>query len=250
MPPAGTFFKMTPGGTLTTLYSFNFMNEGLPYGPMAQGHDGNFYGTSGFNFGLGVIFRITPAGKLTILHSFDGTDGDDRYYPSGLILGSDGNVYGATASGGPNYSQSNGGDGTIFEITPGGTFTTLYAFCAADVSCANGGPEALLQDTNGTFYGFAAGGAYGSGEIFSLSVGLAPFVKTEPAVGVAGEIIKILGTDLTGATSVTFNGTPAVFSVIAPSLMLAQVPTGAKSGKIQVVTPGGTLLSNVSFGVF
>jgi uncharacterized protein (TIGR03437 family) len=58
-----------------------------------------------------------------------------------------------------------------------------------------------------------------------------------------------LSTDLTGATSVTFNGTAAVFKVASPTLVTTTVPTGATSGKIQVVTPSGTLSSNVPFRV-
>ena len=43
------------------------------------------------------------------------------------------------------------------------------------------------------------------GTVFSLSVDLGPFVETLPAAGKAGATIKILGSNLTGATSVTFN---------------------------------------------
>jgi len=64
-----------------------------------------------------------------------------------------------------------------------------------------------------------------------------------------GQPIKILGTDLTGATGVRFNGTPAGFTVEAASLIAATVPVGATSGTVQVVTPGGTLSSNVPFRV-
>ena len=61
--------------------------------------------------------------------------------------------------------------------------------------------------------------------------------------------MKILGTDLTGATSVSFNGTAALFEVVAPSLIVTKVPTGATTGKVKVVTPSGTLTSNVIFRV-
>jgi hypothetical protein len=74
-------------------------------------------------------------------------------------------------------------------------------------------------------------------------------VKTLPAYGKPGAEIKILGTDLTGASNVSFNGTAAEFSVERPSEILAIVPSGATTGNVQVVTPGGTLLSNVAFVV-
>jgi uncharacterized protein (TIGR03437 family) len=72
-------------------------------------------------------------------------------------------------------------------------------------------------------------------------------VKTLPTSGRLGEAVRILGTDLTGATCVTFNGTPAVFEVVSSSEIATKVPAGATSGKVEVVTPGGTLSSNVSF---
>ena len=83
----------------------------------------------------------------------------------------------------------------------------------------------------------------------SLDVGLGPFVETLPTSGKAGSTVRILGTNLTGATSVTFNGTPATFRVRSPSLISARVPAGASTGTVQVVTPNGTLSSNVPFRV-
>src|ERR1022692_4218490 len=70
-----------------------------------------------------------------------------------------------------------------------------------------------------------------------------------PTSGKVGASIKILGTNLTGATNVTFNGTATVFTVLSPSLITTAVPTGATTGTVQVVTPGGTLSSNVAFQV-
>jgi uncharacterized protein (TIGR03437 family) len=80
-------------------------------------------------------------------------------------------------------------------------------------------------------------------------VGLGPFVKTLPTSGKVGATVKILGTNLTGATSVTFNGTAATFTVVSPSLITTTVPVGAASGKVNVVTPSRTLASNVAFRV-
>jgi hypothetical protein len=89
----------------------------------------------------------------------------------------------------------------------------------------------------------------GCGTLFSLSVGLNPFVKTLPAIGLTGSAVRILGTDLTGTTGVTFNGTPAAFVVVNPSEIITNVPDGATTGKVQVITPDGTLSSNNFFEV-
>jgi len=74
-------------------------------------------------------------------------------------------------------------------------------------------------------------------------------VKTLPTSGKVGAAVKILGTKLTGATSVTFNGTAATFKVVSASLITTTVPAGATTGTVKVVTPSGTLSSNVIFRV-
>ena len=247
---AGTIFKITPGGTLTTLYSF-CAQSGCPDGEnpqpaLIQANNGNFYGTTGnggTNGSYGTVFEITPSGALTTIYSFCAqsgcTDGTDPL--AALVQGTDGRLYGTTAKGGAN------GDGTVFKITPSGALTTLHSFGGADGFDPMAG---LMQATNGEFYGTTAdGGANGFGTVFSLSVGLGPFVETQTTVGKVGAAVKILGTDLTGATSVTFNGTAAVFNVVAPSLITATVPAGATTGTVEVVTPGGTLSSNVPYRV-
>jgi len=80
-------------------------------------------------------------------------------------------------------------------------------------------------------------------------MGLGPFVQTLPMIAKVRMNVAILGSNLTGATSVTFNGTPAAFTVVSPSLVKTSVPAGATSGTIQVVTPSGTLSSNLPFVV-
>jgi uncharacterized repeat protein (TIGR03803 family) len=160
-----------------------------------------------------------------------------------VVPATDGNLYG-TDGGGPNR----GGD--LFEITPSGTFTTLYSFCAQS-NCTDGfQPVTMTQSTNGNFYGTTnVGGTNGDGTVFSLSTGLGQFVKTVPAGATVGKRVGILGTDLTGATSVTFNGTPSTFTVVSNTLITTTVPAGATTGTVEVVTPSGTLTSNATFVV-
>jgi uncharacterized repeat protein (TIGR03803 family) len=250
---AGTIFKMTPDGTLTTLYNFCVqfpcVDGGYPLGTLVQATDGNFYGTTSIG-GLGnhgTIFEMTPAGQLTTLYSFCTqsvcTDGSEPY--SGLVQATDGNFYGTTENGGA-YD-----DGVIFEITAHGQFTTLYSFCS-EPECTDGfNPYAgLLQATNGTFYGTTYGSPAGDhGTVFSLATGLGPFVETFPTSGAVGAVVKILGNSLTGTTSVTFNGTLASFTVVGSTEIKTTVPSGATTGSIIVTTPSGSLTSNVIFRV-
>jgi uncharacterized protein (TIGR03437 family) len=64
-----------------------------------------------------------------------------------------------------------------------------------------------------------------------------------------GAVVDVLGTNLTGATSVTFNGVPAVFIIKSPTEITTNVPSGATTGTISVTTPRGTLNSNAVFSV-
>jgi uncharacterized repeat protein (TIGR03803 family) len=251
----GTVFKITPSGALTTLHSFNATDGYVPHTALVQAANGMFYGTTlnGGTNGAGNVFKMAASGTLTSLYGFcsqnNCTDGEN---PNGLVQGSDGNFYGTTPLGGAAAGCTNAnGCGTAFRLSPSGRLTTLYNFCSQS-ACADGGyPNAtLLQDTNGTFYGTTyAGGAGGFGTVISLSEGLGPFVETQPVSGAVGTAVTILGTNLTGATNVTFNGTAAIFTVMSSSEITTTVPSGAHTGTVQVVTPGGTLSSNAPFTV-
>jgi uncharacterized protein (TIGR03437 family) len=70
-----------------------------------------------------------------------------------------------------------------------------------------------------------------------------------PTSGKAGAKIVILGTNLTGTSSVTFNGRAAMFTVVSATEITADVPTGATTGTVEVTTPSGTLKTNVPFRV-
>jgi uncharacterized repeat protein (TIGR03803 family) len=252
----GTAFQITPRGALTTLYSFcaqtDCMDGEIPYAGLVEDPEGNLYGTTfagGIQFGNGegTVFQINPSGTLTTLHRFCSlslcADGEAPF--AGLVWAANRDTYGTTVFGGAHAG------GEVFQVTPGGTLTTLYSFCA-QTNCTDGeAPYAgLVQATNGDFYGTTEyGGANNVGVVFSLSAGLGPFIRTTPTVGLAGAAVEILGTGLTGATSVAFNGTAAVFKVAASSLIRTTVPAGATSGTVQVVTPGGTLSSNQPFRV-
>jgi uncharacterized repeat protein (TIGR03803 family) len=161
----GTVFQISSDGTFNSLYSFtNGIDGANPYGGLAQGTNGAFYGTTvnGGSNNNGAVFEITSTGTLTSLYSF--TNGADGSQPrAALTMAIDGNFYGTTYYGGGNH------DGTLYRITQQGTLTQLHSF-------SGGGDGAnplgqLVASTHGALYGTTyTGGTNGGGTIFSISI--------------------------------------------------------------------------------
>jgi uncharacterized repeat protein (TIGR03803 family) len=256
----GNIFEVTPAGKFKQVYSFcsqpNCADGILSLDdPLIQATDGNFYGVTqlgGPNQG-GTVYTVTLNGQLTTLYGFCSPSSNcpDGTYPSGpLTLATDGNFYGTTDSGGNYGPICASGCGTFFEMSPTGQIATLHSFCAQP-NCTDGafGPG-VMQATNGIFYGDSGfGGSLGWGVIARDTNGLKPFVEALPNFAKVGRVIDILGNNLTGATSVTFNGTAAEFKVESSTYLKAEVPAGATTGTIVVTTPSATLNSNVAFQV-
>lgn len=161
---AGTVFKITSTGSLTTLHSFAGAAEGSgPQGTLIQGTDGNFYGTTTFGGpnSSGTIFKMTSSGTLTVLYAFTG--GSDGSNPAaGLVQGKDGNFYGTAYYGGAN------GFGAVYQVTPGGTQTILHNFNGTDGANPH---SALIVGQDGNFYGTTNyGGQDDDGTVFSMTI--------------------------------------------------------------------------------
>ena len=142
-----TIFRITPGGTLTTLHTFTGSEGYQPMGALIQASDGKLYGTNsqGGANGFGTIFRMTLSGSFESLHDFDQTDGSHPY--AGLLQASDGNFYGTTYDGG--FGNSNG-FGTVFRMDPSGALTTIQSFEFGPGAY----PQApLIQASDGHIYG-------------------------------------------------------------------------------------------------
>jgi uncharacterized repeat protein (TIGR03803 family) len=175
---SGTLFMMTPAGAVTILHAFagGTTDGASPSAALLQAADGNFYGTTtlgGATFvgppGLGTVFKMTPGGTVTVLVSLASLGGlaASSFFPSSLIEATDGNFYGTTTYGG--FCGHNIGCGTVFTITPAGTLTVLHTFAGG-----TGGAhpsDALIQTTDGNFYGTAFDGdLYGTfGTVFMMT---------------------------------------------------------------------------------
>ncbi len=252
---AGVFYQLTSAGAYKVIH--NFCSTSCPKGEYAwaytitQGANGNFYGTT-----YAGAFEITATGDYTELASFAGEPQGMGWPGTALTLASDGNFYG-TFIGGGSGSWAPFAWGGIYEITSKGEFKPLHSFC-----CSSSGftpLDPVFQATDGNFYGTTAyggigggkGGAgdFGYGTAFQFSNGLGPMVETVPVAGKVGRNVIILGNNLTGSTSVTFNGVAAKFTVESDTYIKATVPPGATTGTVQVTTPTAKLNSNPVFQV-
>lgn len=156
----------------STVYTFVSGDGGPAFGVnLIQADDGNFYGTtqSGGSGSNGTVFRLTPGGSYDIIYSFctsGGSTCSDGANPEGaLVQGSDGNLYGTARAGGASQ------DGTAFRMSLSGSFTLLHAFCSeGGTDCTDGKfpTAAMVQGSDGNFYGTTAGGN-GGGTVFKLT---------------------------------------------------------------------------------
>jgi uncharacterized protein (TIGR03437 family) len=271
----GSVYKVTPGGTLTTLFSFgaNTPNPGPPNiaGPLILASDGGLYGVTSPSYfsasqGNGTVFRIATSGSYSTVYTFTG----NMEARAGLMQATDGNFYGTALN-----VLTPDGVSTIFKLTPSGKLTPLYNLGATP----NDGVLALapmMQSSDGSLWGTTAeGGAYGEGSVFQLKVpGLGSAATPSivqggivPASGITstiqpGEWASIFGANLAsgttiwngdfptslGGTTVAVNGKPAYLSYVSPTQINFQAPNDTATGPVPVVVtaPAGTATSTVT----
>lgn len=146
------------------------------------GVDGNFYmGSFSGGGGPGAIARLTPAGELTTLYSLadDGSEGNTIF--GRLMQTPDGNLYGTTFFG------TDAGLGSLFRLTPDGTFTILHKFGGGEPNPATPytgvtlGPDGLIYGTT------MRGGADDRGTIFRIATDGTGFTVLHEFDGSDGE---------------------------------------------------------------
>jgi uncharacterized repeat protein (TIGR03803 family) len=161
--------------TFELIHTFNGGGGGAtPVGPLIMDHAGNFYGTTlAGGRGTGTAFRLSKRGSkwlLNPLYTFSGEDGSSPW--AGVIMSSNGLLYGTTEEGG------SGNSGVVYSLQTTAaacesvlcpwTETVLHSFTGG----ADGAdPESghLIFDQAGNLYGVTLfGGAYGSGTVFEL----------------------------------------------------------------------------------
>ncbi len=271
----GTFFKITPAGTVTILHDFSTVTDyaAYPATPVVQATDGNFYGIINgcAEFGCGGaqdLYKITPSGTLSIIEEFTVSNGIGSYWP--LTQDTNGTLYGITQQGGTMnggifFSLNIGAAQYIQLESNSGRETTKVGILGQGFSASSvvkfGGVQATsIQRSGATFISATvpAGALTAavtvttgattltSPQIFKVIPTFPSFSPTSGAVGIP---VVLTGTGLMQTTKVTFAGTVATFTVNSDTQVTATVPTGAVTGKIAVTTKGGTVASKTNFTV-
>lgn len=170
----GTVFKIGSAG-YAVLHAFDKTDGAGPSSNLVFDNSGNVYGTTfEGGVGAGTVFKLRPDGSEAWLYSFlGGNDGSTPY--GNIAIDSAGNIYGTTTTGGGGTNCENGsqfGCGTVFEVAPDGTKTTVHAFQGGSDDGA--GPGGLIIDSSGDLLvvtgegGSCSLSAYGCGTVFKI----------------------------------------------------------------------------------
>ena len=167
----GTVFSISTGGKEKALYFFGSKtDDGIrPQSPLvsigSKLYGATASGGTGGVTGDGTIFSVTTAGKEAILYRLkDKADGNCSFNCYLTPLG--GTLYGTAYDGGKNRL------GSVFSVTTGGSFKTLFS--ASPSGPAGGNPDAALTNDGGTLYGTMSAGPIGKdGTVFSIVPGSA-----------------------------------------------------------------------------
>jgi hypothetical protein len=193
----------------------------------------------GTNYGFSIPATSVINGiSLTIMRRGSSTsngisDSTVRLVKAGAVTGS--NLASAVVWPSSNTAQTYGGTTNLWGTT----------WTAADINATNFG--AALSAT-------AAGNRTANVDYFQITVYYTPpptitnFSPGQACTGTSQSVV-ITGNHFTGATSVTFNGTTASFTVNSNTQITATLPAGASTGTIAVTTPSGTVVSASGFTV-
>jgi uncharacterized repeat protein (TIGR03803 family) len=173
----GTVYEIDSSGNESVLYSFTGQTDGAyPFASLILDAQGNLYGTTSQGgdlncqppYGCGTVFKLNPkTGKEKVLYSFTGSASDGNTPIGGVVRDTQGNIYGTTSYGGPNFY------GNIFKLSPAGEITDLHNFTGAngdgEYPAAN-----LAIDKAGNLYGSTQYGGSsscnsGCGAIFTVT---------------------------------------------------------------------------------
>jgi len=172
----GVVYKVDSAGKFSVVHTFTSISDGFqPEGDLVLDQNGNLYGTTEWGDscplvpqrGCGTVFRLSKNGKYTVLHRFSGK-ADGAIPPTGLTLGTDGNLYGVTNNGGDLKCNAPYGCGTIFELGVDGKLTVRFTFTPNIIRTASFLTRPV-RDSKGNLYGDKwFDGAHNNGFVYKV----------------------------------------------------------------------------------
>jgi uncharacterized repeat protein (TIGR03803 family) len=269
---AGVIFRITTTGTLTVLVNFDnvhTLNGYQAFAGLIAGSDGNLYGATiwGGTSGYGEIFQMTTGGAYTALYNFIAASGDGAY--STPMQNTNGRIYGLTTRGGVDgkggiYSFDNGISPFLSLVTTlgpvGATVGILGNGFTAATQVQFGGTHASFRVLSDTYLtatvpsgetGFVtvttSSGRLLSSKVYRVTPKMTSIAPTRGAVGSS---VVIKGSGFIQTTTITVGGVRVqAFTVSSDQQATFTVPTGAKTGKVVLTTPGGKATSSTAFTV-
>jgi len=269
---AGVIYKITTAGILTVLVNFDNVHTLAgyqSYAGLVAGSDGNLYGATiwGGTFGDGTIFQMTDEGGYTVLYNFDAPHGDGAY--STPFQHTSGKIFGMTERGGTP------GKGGIYSLDDGvAPFASLVVtlgpvgktvgilgqgFSGASSVKFNGTSASfkVVSDTylttkvpsgeTGIVSLTTPSGTLLSKQIFKVTPHI---TSVTPPSGKVGDAVTLAGAGLIQAATISVGGVKVdAFTVSSDKQVTFIVPTGAKTGKVVLTTPGGEATSSAVFTV-
>jgi uncharacterized repeat protein (TIGR03803 family) len=177
----GNIYKITPGGIESQLFAFHGTDGSYPSSQLLMDSDGNLFGEAedggnkacfGGLYGCGTVFKLAPNGTFTVLYTFTG--GVDGGRPiGGLSMDYNGNLYGATTTGG----DANCNCGVVFKVAPNGVESVLHAFTGGNDGAKPAGGLLKGKGNDHYLYGTTANGGdsscnapYGCGTVFKVKM--------------------------------------------------------------------------------
>ena len=265
----GDVYKMSVSGQVTELYSFQQGSDGYnPVGRVAVDSSGNVYGTTtaGGSHGVGFIYKVPPAGlgdgSLTPLYSFNNST--DGFSANGVMIGSDGNLYGTNAQNGPgsfgtmwSWGLSAGSLTTATAVTSShnpSVFGQAVSF-AATVTASSGTPNGTVQFViDGGNFGSPVtliSGTATSGNTSTLTVLGSPHAVTavysgatgyQPSQGTLSQVVNKAST----TTGVISSLSPSTYGQAVSFTATVTASSGTPTGTVQFKIDGSNFGSPVT----
>jgi len=192
-------------------------------------------------YGYGTIYEVTlPSDGFGAVYSFNAAGGAGIMPAAGLLAASDENFYGTTYDGGAD------GLGQLFAWETDGSYLAYVDFTGNGGVTSGANPDtALMEDTDGMFYGLTPGGGASGGGVFYTFTPSNPLSHINLCCNwfvVLDQPVTIIGQNLSQVYSVSFGSVNVQFEPGSGTSLITFVPSAAIDSPVTVTLDSGLQL--------